>query len=224
MTTFWAIGAFLGNTVAFLIIGFQTNIITLSQSILLIIAAFAAVTVARAATVYPIPAVFNKFGDKISMVCRNVAMLGGVKGALSIALAATITTSAVISLSDIQTINAMVLGVAFISIMLQVPLLFRYVKKRMPQTNAVSDILIEEQFELMASHIEQLRKLKSEGKISNEEFTQSIEENKKKLDDLIAKSPVTIETKKIIRARASALYSSFPKIPKRKTKDKTSKQ
>ena len=47
VTTFWAIAAFLGNTVAFLIIGFQTNIITLSQSILLIIAAFAAVTVAE---------------------------------------------------------------------------------------------------------------------------------------------------------------------------------
>lgn len=220
VTTFWAIAAFLGNTVAFLIIGFQTNIITLSQSILLIIAAFAAVTVARAATVYPILGVFNKFGNKISAVWCNVAMLGGVKGALSIALAATITTSAVITLSDIQTIDAMVLGVAFISIMLQVPLLFRYVRRRMPQTDIVSDIVIEEQFELMASHIEQLRKLKSEGQISNEEFTQSIEENKKKLDDLIAKSPVTIETKKIIRARASALYASFPKIPKRKTKDK----
>ena len=62
-------------------------------------------------------------------------MLGGVKGALSIALAATITTSAVISLSDIQTINTMVLGVAFISIVVQVPLLFRYVRKRMPQTD-----------------------------------------------------------------------------------------
>ena len=224
VTTFWAIAAFLGNTVAFLIIGFQTNIITLSQSILLIIAAFAAVTVARAATVYPILGVFNKFGNKISAVWRNVAMLGGVKGALSIALAATITTSAVITLSDIQTINAMVLGVAFISIVLQVPLLFRYVRKRMPQTDIVSEIVIDEQFELMASHIEQLRKLKSEGQISNEEFTQSIEENKKKLDDLIAKSPVTIETKKIIRARASALYASFPRIPKRKTKEKNTER
>ena len=29
VTTFWAIAVFLGNTVAFLIIGFQTNIITL---------------------------------------------------------------------------------------------------------------------------------------------------------------------------------------------------
>ncbi len=223
VTTFWAIAAFLGNTIAFLIIGFQTNIITLSQSILLIIAAFAAVTVARAATVYPILGVFNKFGNKISAVWYNVAMLGGVKGALSIALAATIATSAVITLSDIQTINAMVLGVAFISIVLQVPLLFRYVRKRMPQTDIVSDIIIEEQFELMASHIEQLRKLKSEGEISSEEFTESIEKNKKKLDELIAKSPVTIETKKIIRARASALYASFPRMPKRKTKDKNEK-
>jgi CPA1 family monovalent cation:H+ antiporter len=220
VTTFWAIAAFLGNSVAFLIIGFETNIITLSQSILLIVAAFTAITVARAATVYPILGVFNKFGDKISVVWRNVAMLGGVKGALSIALAATITTSAVISLGDIQTINTMVLGVAFISIVFQVPLLFRYVRKRMPQTDTVLDTEIDEQFELMASHIEEVRKLKSEGKISNEEFTKRIEENKKKLDELIAKSPITVETRKIIRARALALYDSFPKIPKRKTKDK----
>jgi len=63
---------------------------------------FAAVTIARAATVYPILGFFNKFSDRISVIWRNIAMLGGVRGALSIALAATITTSAVISLGDIQ--------------------------------------------------------------------------------------------------------------------------
>lgn len=72
----------------------------------------------------------------------------------------------------------------------------------------------------MASHIEELRRLKSEGKISNGEFNKNIEENKKKLDELIAKSPVTVETKQIIRARALALCGSLPKIPKRKPKDK----
>ena len=221
VTTFWQIAAFLGNSIAFLIIGFETNIITLSQSVLLIAVAYAAVTVARAATVYPILAVFNKFGDKISEVWRNVAMLGGVRGALSIALVATITTSAVISKGDINTIDTMVLGVAFISIVFQVPLLFRYVRKKIPQTEAVAETEIDEQFELIASHMEEVRKLKSEGKISNEEFTKRIEENKKKLDQLIATSPVTIETRKIIRARASALYNSFPKRPKRKTKDKS---
>ena len=163
VTTFWAIAAFLGNTIAFLIIGFQTNIITLSQSILIVIAAFTAITIARAATIYPILGFFNKFGNKISLVWSNVAMLGGVKGALSIALAATITTSAVISLGDIQTINTMVLGVAFISIVIQVPLLFRYVRKRIPQTGISSDPEIDEQFELMSAHVEELRKLKTDG-------------------------------------------------------------
>jgi CPA1 family monovalent cation:H+ antiporter len=223
VTTFWQIAAFLGNSVAFTIIGFETNIITLSQSILIIVAAYAAVTIARAATVYPILAVFNKFGNKISTVWRNIAMLGGVRGALSIALVATITTSAVISQGDINTINTMVLGVAFISIVFQVPLLFRYVSKKIPQTNTASETEIDEQFELIASHMEEVKKLKSEGKISNEEFTKRIEENKKKLDKLIATSPITVETRKIIRARATALYNSLPKIPKRKTKNKEAK-
>jgi CPA1 family monovalent cation:H+ antiporter len=224
VTSFWAVAAFLGNSIAFLIIGFQTNIITLSQSILLIIAAFTAVLLARAATVYTILGFFDRVGQKIPLVWRNIAMLGGVRGALSIALAATITTSAVISLGDIQTINTMVLGVAFISILIQVPLLFRYVRRKMPQTETVTATEIDEQFEFMASHIEQLRKLKAEGKISNEEFTAGIEENKKKLDDLIAKSPVTVKTKKLIRARATTLYASLPKIPKRKNKANNKEQ
>jgi NhaP-type Na+/H+ or K+/H+ antiporter len=184
------------------------------------VSAYAAVTIARAATVYPILAVFDKFGDKISAVWRNIAMLGGVRGALSIALVATITTSAVISQGDINTIDTMVLGVAFISIVFQVPLLFRYVRKKIPQTDTVSETEIDEQFDLIASHMEELRKLRLEGKISNEEFTKRIEENKKNLDELIATSPVTFETRKIILARASALYNSFPKMPKRKAKDK----
>ena len=223
VTTFWQIAAFLGNSIAFTIIGFETNIITLSQSVLIITAAYAAVTIARAATVYPILAVFNKFGDKISTVWRNIAMLGGVRGALSIALVATITTSEVISQGDINTINTMVLGVAFISIVFQVPLLFRYVSKKIPQDIIASETEIDEQFELIASHMEEVKKLKFEGKISNEEFTKHIEENKKKLDQLIATSPITVETKKIIRARATALYNSLPKIPKRKTNDKNKK-
>jgi CPA1 family monovalent cation:H+ antiporter len=220
ITTFWQIAAFLGNSIAFLIIGFETNIITLSQSVLIILAAYVAVTLARAATVYPILALFNKFSNKISGIWSNIAMLGGVRGALSIALVATITTSAVISQGDIDILNTMVLGVAFISIAFQIPLLLRYISKKIPQTETLSITEIDEQFELIASHLQEVKKLKSEGKISNEEFAARIEENKKKLDELSSTSRVTIETRGIIRARAAALYSSFPKIPKRKTKEK----
>ena len=60
-------------------------------------------------------------------------MLGGVRGALSIALAATITTSVVVSETDLHTISTMVFGVAFISIIIQVPLLFRYAKTENPR-------------------------------------------------------------------------------------------
>jgi monovalent cation:H+ antiporter, CPA1 family len=76
-----------------------------------------------AATVYPILAFFSKISGKMTLVWSNVAMLGGVRGALSIALAATITTSVVISETDLHTISTMVFGVAFISIVIQVPLL-----------------------------------------------------------------------------------------------------
>ena len=221
VTAFWQIAAFLSNSVAFLIIGFQTNIIALSQSVMIIGAAYLAVTAARAATVYPILAFFNRVGNKISTVWSNVAMLGGVRGALSIALAASITASAVISQADLHTINTMVFGVVFISIMVQVPLLFRYVRRRIVQPEAVNETELDEEFDLIASHMMEIRKLKSEGKISNEEFTRRVEEGKKKLDGLIAASPVTMETKKIIRARASALYASFARRPRRKVADKS---
>jgi len=127
--TFWEIAAFAGNSVAFLLIGFETSLITFTQSIFLIIAAYLAVSVARAASVYPILAIFNQVGERIPISWSNVAMLGGVRGALSIALVGSLTVSSVLSDSDIHVITSMVLGVAFLSIVFQTPLLSRYIDR-----------------------------------------------------------------------------------------------
>ncbi len=127
---FWQIAAFIGNSVAFLLIGFETNLVILSQSFFLIITAYLVVTLARAASVYPILAIFNQVRERIPIVWSNVAMLGGVRGALSIALAASLTGSAVVSDSDVRTITTMVFGVAFLSIAIQTPLLSRYIKRK----------------------------------------------------------------------------------------------
>ena len=225
VTIFWQIAAFLGNSIAFLIIGFQANIITnFPQSIVLMLTAFLGVTASRAATVYPIFAVFRKVGGKMSRIWANIAMLGGVRGALSIALAATITTSVFISQTDLRTINTMVFGVAFISIMVQVPLLFRYVRRKMPVSEAFKETELDEQFVQISSTIEEIHRLKSEGKMSNAEFTERLEESKAELDRLIASSHVTIETRKIIQARASALFPSLPQRRKRKKKSKNKNQ
>jgi NhaP-type Na+/H+ or K+/H+ antiporter len=56
-------------------------------------------------------------------------MLGGMRGALSIALVASIP--ATIPSRDV--ITSMVLGVAFISIILQGPLLSSYVRRKFPR-------------------------------------------------------------------------------------------
>lgn len=128
--SFWQIAAFLGNSVAFLLIGFETNLVVLSQSLLLILIAYSAVTIARAASVYPIMGIFNQLGYRIPITWSNTAMMGGVRGALSIALAASLGAFTVVSAADAQTITTMVLGVAFLSIVIQSPLMARYVRRR----------------------------------------------------------------------------------------------
>ena len=141
----------------------------------------------------------------------NIALLGGVRGALSIALAATITTSVAISQNDISTISTMVFGVAFISIMIQVPLLFRYVKREMPESEAFMETELDEQFARISSIMEEAHRLKCEGKISNNEFSERLEEGKDRIDQLIAQSKITVETKKIIQARTSRLFPPSPR-------------
>jgi monovalent cation:H+ antiporter, CPA1 family len=216
--TFWQIAAFLGNSIAFLLIGFQANLINLPQSIIIVLSAYAAVLIARAATVYPIFAIFRKIGGKMQFVWSNIAMLGGVRGALSIALAATITTSLVISQSDVDMISTMVFGVAFISILIQVPLLFRYVKRKMPQESP-AEVELDEQFAQISSSLEEAYKLRSEGKISNQEYVEKLEETKERIDQLMAQAKVSVETKKILQERASKLFPTLPKKEKKAEKN-----
>ena len=215
---FWQIAAFIGNSIAFLLIGFEANIISLPQSILLILVAYAAVLVSRAAAVYPILAFFRKISGKMTLTWSNIAMLGGVRGALSIALAATITTSVVISETDLHTISTMVFGVAFISIVIQVPLLFRYVKQKIPDSEAFKETELDDEFVQISSTIEAAHMLRSEGKISDAEFAEKLEESKIELERLIAKSHVSLQTKQILRARAASLFPSLPTRVKRKQK------
>ena len=143
-------------------------------------------------------------------------MLGGSRGALSIALAATITTSALISVSDLHTINTMVFGVAFISIILQVPLLLRYVRRNVPESEIPKEIEVDAQFAKISSAIQEAQRLKAENKISEKEFTERMDENRMELERIIAKSRLTLETREIIRKRVSILFPSLPKKPKQK--------
>ncbi len=126
---FWEIAAFMGNAIAFFLIGFVVNISLLLQAAALIIIAYLSTIISRLVTVYPIFALFHNPRNGIPFKWSNIAFLGGIRGALSIALVATLTSSAVISSQDLSTITTMVIGVVFVSIILQVPALSIYAGK-----------------------------------------------------------------------------------------------
>ena len=212
VSLFWEFAAFLGNSIAFLFIGFRTNIFQLANSLYPILLAYLAVTAARAASVYPILTFFDRFDERIQPKWRNVAMLGGMRGALSIALAASIPI-AVLSSSDQAKMSTLVLGVAFFSISVQAALLFRYIRKAFPADQKMVVEGLDVKLSRAASAIETLQKMKEEGKISDEEFVIQLENDKEELADVLKEINATLGPKSILRTRASELYSSLLTYP-----------
>ena len=133
---FWRITAFIANSLAFLYIGLSTDLARIQADLLPIVLAFTAVTIARFSSVYPLLGTSKINGEPIPRSWKNVAMLGGMRGALSIALVASVP--ATIPYRDV--ITSMVLGVAFISIILQGPLLSSYVHRKFPRKVEVSPL------------------------------------------------------------------------------------
>src|SRR5213594_1558001 len=133
---FWRIMAFIANSLAFLYIGLSTDLARIRADLLPIGLAFTAVTIARFSSVYPLLGTSKISGEPIPRTWKNVAMLGGMRGALSIALVASLP--ATIPSRDV--ITSMVLGVAFVSIILQGPLLSSYVRRKFPRKVEVSPL------------------------------------------------------------------------------------
>ena len=150
-------------------------------------------------------------------------MLGGVRGALSIVLAATITASAVISLSDIAIIRTMALGVAFLSITFQVPILFRYVRSKFKEPQPEQELKVEEKLSAVSASIDETIQLRNERKISAQEFNDKLENFKDAIEETIHDSAMNLETKKIVKERVSMIYSSVNQNKKSK-KAKTTKE
>lgn len=123
--SFWEIIAFFASSAAFFYLGVTTNIASISNNIILIIIAFIAILAARASASYGILTATIKFTkENIPMPWRHVAMLGGMRGAISVALAASLPES-----EFKNTILSITFGVVFSSMIIQYILLSRYVKK-----------------------------------------------------------------------------------------------
>ncbi|HLQ03586.1 MAG TPA: sodium:proton antiporter [Nitrososphaerales archaeon] len=122
---FWKVLAYIANTLAFLVIGLSTNVGQLLGGLGAIAVAYVAVTAARYVSVQAILGLQSIGGEKFESSWRSVALLGGMRGALSVVLVASVPTT----VPARELIVTMTLGVAFLSIVLQGPLLTRYASR-----------------------------------------------------------------------------------------------
>ena len=141
---FWRVMAFIANSLAFLYIGLSTNLALIYKDLLFIGIGFLAVTIARLTSVYPLLGTSRIDQQPVPISWQNVAMLGGMRGALSIVLAAAVPITTTITLKDRDLISSMVLGVAFISITFQGLFLSRYVAKKFPRKTRLAPGLSRE--------------------------------------------------------------------------------
>ncbi|MBI3840813.1 MAG: cation:proton antiporter [Thaumarchaeota archaeon] len=140
---FWGVLGFIANTVAFLFIGLSTNIVSLAMSGVAILVAYGVVVIARLASVYPILSLKYGAAQRMPWSWRNVAMLGGMRGALSIALVATLDPA----LPGRDVIVNMTFGVVILSILLQGPLLSAYARRKFGKQQTLPEAVQEAQME-----------------------------------------------------------------------------
>lgn len=128
-SNFWEMIAFFANSLAFLYLGLNMDLVRIGQNLPLIMLAFVVVLAARAVSTYPILRLTNKFTkENIPRTWRNVVWIGGMRGALSVALVATLPES-----EFKETLQTITFGVVLASLIIQYPALSRYIKKAFPE-------------------------------------------------------------------------------------------
>ncbi len=125
---FWELIAFLASSAAFLYLGVSMNIVDTVQHLPIIVLAFIAVLVARAGTIYPLLAATTRFlKENIPMTWRHIVLIGGMRGAISVALVASLPAS-----EFKNTLQTITFGVVLISLIIQYVVLSVQVKRVFP--------------------------------------------------------------------------------------------
>jgi len=123
MTKFWEVVTFMVTSFAFLLLGLKADLGLMITYLPYIIAAFAAMLVARILSVYPIVGFTALLGERIPDSWTRVLAFAGLRGAVSVALALSLPES---GFKD--TIVAMTFGVALLSLIVQAEVLQTYLR------------------------------------------------------------------------------------------------
>lgn len=111
---FWEYAAFVANSFVFLLIGLAIDLEILGQNFLYIIVAIFAVLLARGISIYG----FSLFGRDIPGKWKHILYWGGLRGAIALALALTLTEKG-LDLEDAKHLQAMAYGVVLFTLLFQ---------------------------------------------------------------------------------------------------------
>jgi CPA1 family monovalent cation:H+ antiporter len=112
----WEYVAFLANSFVFLLIGLQINVPSLAMAWQPILWAIVAVLIARGVLVYGLSRVTAGLGEPISLHWRHVLAWGGLRGAISLALALSLPT---VLGADRNLLLVMAYGVVLFTLLVQ---------------------------------------------------------------------------------------------------------
>jgi monovalent cation:H+ antiporter, CPA1 family len=93
MQSFWEYISFVMNSLVFLLIGLEIHVRELLQNWASVLLAIGAVFLGRAFSIYLLVPLSNRFAEKIPLRWQHIAVWGGLRGALALALALSLTTA-----------------------------------------------------------------------------------------------------------------------------------
>jgi len=208
---FWEYLAFLANSLVFLFIGLKVNISTIITNIWPISVAVQAVLISRAIVVYGLSwPVHHYMGGYMPRSWRHVLFWGGLRGALSLALALTLP----LKLPHMELLQTMAYGVVLFTLLAQGTTI-QFILKKLGLTEKPERKLVREKrwgkLYSMRAGLQSLIRLREEGILSGdvwagmcEEYHELDEQLTKDLTDLFAEHP-EMEKEVIIQARREAL-------------------
>jgi len=132
LSFFWEIAAFMANAAAFLFLGLVADISMVLKYAALIAACFVVVLAARFASVYSVFGLASRIEEKTPQRWQLITALGGMRGAISVALALALPAGFPKDL-----IVTLTFGVALISLLVQGSVLQAYVRKHILEPNAI---------------------------------------------------------------------------------------
>jgi len=217
LDNFWEFAAFVVNSFVFLLIGLEADLTQYELNFGLILVAIMAVLLSRGVVIYGLTWIYNLFDSKqrVPLTYRHVLYWGGLRGAISLALALSLTGS-VFGREIVRELQFMTFGVVLFTLLVQgttiAPLL-----RRLGMTATPQNIREKERFQavLYSSRAgkRELDRLYRDGILSAEVFqamsdvyASEIQSRNQDLRELLHEYP-ELEQAMILQARKDLLQA-----------------